>query len=133
MTSHPLEGVSRIIAVTSTSVGIGNTDALLRPDAGKLWEVVWAAGTQDDGAVVCGWYMTDPDASDFTICGITATAAWKALHLGADIESSGSDLAAPLVLTHDRYCTFRFAASAAAKHGYIRALVKEYRGVSTEA
>ena len=132
--SHPLDGVSRIINLSVTSVGAGATDLDLRPSAGMLWEVLFAVGTQNDGGVPCGWYMTDPDAVDYTVSEGTATGPWTVWYLGGHAENAAMGaLMAPVVLTFNRYLTFRFTASAGGKTGYVRALVKEFRGVAQEA
>lgn len=133
MSSHPLEGVSKLINLTVASVGAGATTINARPNPGCVWEVLFLKGTQDDGAVVQSWAFTDPDGTN-SICNHTTTAAWKWLHFGAVAENADTlpIWGGPLLFTYDRYATFSFTASAAAKNGYVIGLVREFRGVARE-
>lgn len=133
MTSHPLEGVTRVIIATTVSTGAGDTDVDLRPASGRVWEVLFARAYQNDGAVAQKWLFTDPDASDQEISGITATAAWVSFMLGCNSENAASSpFIAPPILSYNRYFTYRFTASAITKTGWIVAMVKEYRGIAAE-
>lgn len=132
--SHALEGVCRLIQVDGTSVGAGATSVNLRPSQGCIWELLFAYGMQDDGAVAYGWYWTDPDVTNHQVIGGTAAAAYEKMGFPAMLSVTAEPYsAAPLVLTYDRYATFTFTASGAGKKGYIKAFVKEYRGVAYEA
>lgn len=134
--THPLEGVTRFIVVTQASAGAGPTIVPLRPPAGCVWEVLYAYGYQDDGAVLCAWKMLDIDTAEDTLHSATVGANAH-LHLGT--EGDGSDptdamyLRGPLFISYDRYLRYVFTASAGAKNGFVHAIVREYRGVSVEA
>lgn len=135
MTSHPLEGVTRILNLTVASAGAGATNLNLRPAAGRIWELLFAMGYNDDGAVVHAWLMTDPDTAAGIISSLTASAAFDPLFLG--LSTATSLVAQPVwfgppILTYDRYLTYQFVASAGSKNGVIRAIVKEFRGVAAE-
>jgi hypothetical protein len=99
-----------------------------------VWEVLWAVGFQDDGAVTHSWLWTDPDVADQDVCSMGAAGALHPLFLGAQTEKGNPfTFMGPPVLTYNRYLTYRFVASAAAKNGCVRAIVKELRGVAMEA
>lgn len=127
-------GKTRGIEVTSVSVGAGNTVVNLRPPAGKLWKVLYARATQDDGAVSMGWNVVDPDGT-VALGAMTATGAWASCFLGAGGENANGPqgfMGAPWS-TYNRYFQFYWTASAGAKNGYVRAVVEEYAGISSGA
>lgn len=132
--THPLEGATRFITATTASAGAGQTIVNLQPAAGCVWEIIWAWAFQDDGAVWHEWQGVDPDTT-MTLTGVIASGANDALPLGP-IIGGGDDpnyLVAPMVVTYNRYVRYWFTASAAAKNGTLRAVVREYRGVAVEA
>lgn len=133
--SHPLEGVTRVINLTAASAGAGATDLDLRPAAGMVWELLMAVAYQDDGLRSQQWLMTDPDTTDGVLATNTAAGAYDRFQPGTGTVSTSppAHIAAPFILTYNRYLTYRFDASAGAKNSVIYAVVKEYRGVSTEA
>lgn len=132
--SHPLEGVTRVINLTSTSTGAGNTYVDVRPDAGKVWEIGMLSAMQDDGPVLQMWTITDIDTTNQIVQSITG-AANTYWYLGTtdDTMDAVQKAVAPLVVTYDRYLRFGFTASAAGKNATVRGWVKEFRGLPTEA
>ena len=134
MNEGVVDGVTKSVSVTGASAGAGAFTINLRPDKGCVWEVLLAYGYQDDGAVSQSWLMTDVDNGNvnlFTITG-AANVHW---HFGTEDDTAGSTQLArgPLILTYDRYLRFQFTASAGAKNSYIKALVREWRGLNVEA
>lgn len=131
--SHPLEGVIRTLVITAISVGAGATNVNVRPDQGKLWEVLLATGRQNDGAVWNAWRWVG-EGSDEEICEVGAGGANQYLILGTfTSNASTTAFSAPMIVTYDRYLRYQFAASAAAKTGTVHIVVKEFRGVAVEA
>lgn len=127
-------GKTRGVSVTAVSSGAGSTVVNLRPPAGKLWKVLYARGTQDDGAVTMGWNFIDPDGT-VAVGAMTALGAWSNCILGAGGENANGPMpwmGAPWS-TYNRYFQYHFTASAAAKNGYVYAVVEEYSGISSGA
>lgn len=123
-------GKVRYIAVDTTSVGAGATVVNLQPSDGKQWRIMYAIAFHADvGAVNVGWYCTDPAASGSLTYPISL-APNTMLPLGAIASAGAHQLLGPLKCTVSRYYSFVFTASAAAKHGYIYAIVEEFVGVS---
>ena len=129
--SHPLEGILRFITLSETSAGAGNCDTDIRPPQNCYWEVLYLYGTQNDGAVACGWLITDKDNTKATVIGITGASGVPWYFAAYDDTADADDhMYGPPVLSYETYLTFRFAASAASKVSTVRALVKEFRGVA---
>lgn len=130
---YELSGVTRRVSSTVASAGAGNTDLPVRPAAGCVWEVLMLYAYQDDGAVAQSWHWTDPDVSAGQLYGITGASGsyWHFVE-GDDTASIPSKIRGPVVVTYDRYPTFRFVASAGAKNATYVALVREWRGVPVE-
>ncbi len=102
----------------------------MRPsDASIQWEIIWAIGKQNDGAVSHGWYWFDPEHPVGALLYLIPGALDIPLPLGA----MGSDL--PNVstdnwwATSDDYPAYYFQASAAGKKGTVLAIVIERVGV----
>jgi hypothetical protein len=116
-------------STTATSIGAGATNNVFRPALGQLWVVRYLAALQDDGAVSCNWQWTDAISSGVTLLPDVTLAANTILPYGAYDDNQPPLLQLPIQLTYYNYLTFIFAASAAGKHSYTRALVEEYNGV----
>lgn len=126
----PFEGKLRFISATAASTGAALTYVNLRPDQGKAWKVLFAAGYQDDGAVGHYWYATDPDLVNEQMSAAAATGANYRLPLLASEDNGVQNFIEPPVITYNRYFRYAFLASAAAKNGYVKAVVVEYSGVN---
>lgn len=123
------KGRIRFILVDAVSIGAGSTAANLQPAAGKQWIVHHAVGYHADvGAAASAWYCTDPVANGEIAPSVSLNPA-ALLPLGAIAAAGPSVVFGPLKCTYSSYYSFVFAASAAAKHGYVRAIVEEYSGV----
>lgn len=127
----PMDGITRMIVKTTASTGAGATDLQLRPPAGRMWIVHWGSAYQDDGAVVQTLLWTDPEQTITSICSMTAAAAFDTLFFyGYNASAKSAHLLLPLRMTYNRYLTFRFTASAAAKNSTAIMLVEEYKGIN---
>lgn len=133
--SHPLEGRTRLVKLTTTSTGAGNTDVVLRPDEGCVWELYWAIGKQADGAVAVSWLWTDDVVTDETLASDTSGGSGYAFMPGLPTDDNvglpQTYLLGPIVLTYRAYLTYRFVASAISKVGTVLAIVKEFKGVQS--
>lgn len=134
------KGRTLVKTLTATAIGAGATSNILRPAIGQLWVVRFLIAFQDDGAVSCNWQWTDALTGGQTLVPDSILPAatilpFGAQHTGQDALTAGfldaqiNNLALPLQLTYYNYVNFIFAATAAGKHSYIRALVDEYNGV----
>jgi hypothetical protein len=124
-----LTAKTRLIRVTGSSAGAGNTTITLRPDEGKLWVVRFALGWQASGGNrVANWWLTDPDTSNSLVPDITLVTS-TVLHVGASAGGNTPALLAPIVLTRTRYLGFLWVATGAAEAGVVTAIVEEYTGV----
>lgn len=130
--SHPLEGVVKVVTATAASGGAGYVYVPVRPPEGCVWEIDALVGFQDDGAVTEGWYVTDTKESITRQNMVTCTGAastYLPFYALDDAVNSAQYLVRPFVVTYQTYVEFGFNASAGGKNGYIRAVVREYRGV----
>jgi hypothetical protein len=124
-------GRVKAVFVDFTSVGAGPAAVNLRPDQGKQWRIMYAVGWHADaGAVNCAWYLTDIVGGGLPITPDISCAAAALQPIGSIATGGPTQCLGPLKATRDRYYSFVFAASAAAKHGYVRAIVEEYLGVN---
>lgn len=133
--SHPLEGITRFILLSTVSTGAGATTVDVHPDKGCVWEILYCFGWQNDGSIVCAWKMEDPDTAENTLHSATV-AVNVHYHLGTEGNGAVTDqcyLRGPLIVTVDRWVKYIFTASAASKTGTVVAIVREYRGVESEA
>ncbi len=128
--SH-LNGRMRVIEADAASAGAATTLVPIRPlGVGIEWEIIWAVGSQNDGAVEHGWaWYQHPDIP----LGVYLYKETGALDVALPLGAMGADL--PNVsmgswwATWDRYPCYRFEASAADKTGKIVAVVIEHLGV----
>lgn len=125
-----LSGRIKVVSLTVPSGGAGTTYVAIRPpNEGVQWEIIWAIGQQNDGAVSHGWHWLDPEnALGVELCAVVG-AADVPLPLGALDSDLANVSMGPWWATYDRHPSYRFEASAAAKNGKITAIVIEYLGV----
>lgn len=127
-------GRIRIITLSVTSTGAGNTDLSAQPSAGKWWLVYHMVAWQDDGAVAVQWGWTDADSNKLAIHpAIASLAANAQLPIGAVTTGNVQAMMGPFRVTRSSYPVFTFAASAITKHAYIRALVEEFSHIPESA
>jgi hypothetical protein len=126
-------GKLRIISLDVTSSGAGVTSVALLPPIGKVWEILHAYGYHADAAGCdSAWYLTDPDLSALIFPTATALAANSPLVLGALVGGTAAHImigGEPPRCTLLRYYSFVWNATAAAKHGYVKAAVHEFSGI----
>ncbi len=124
-----LNGRMRVVENYTESEVIGTTVVPIRPQVrGIEWEILWAIGKQDDGAVLNGWQWLDPEnPAGVELYGLVGAAnvplALGALDSDLPNVSMGSWWA-----TWDRYPQYHFEASAIGKTGKIIAIVIEKAG-----
>lgn len=132
--SHPLEGVLKVVEATAASTGAGTTYCDLRPPEGCVWEILYAWGKQDDGAVWVAWYISDTKEgkANVLLAGDTGTSG-VAYYLGAedDVSTAVTFWNDIPIATYQTYFRYGFTASAGAKNASIMAVVKEFRGVQS--
>lgn len=125
---------SLVISKTNTSSGAGNYTIQLRPDEVQtVWELLGAWGWHTaGGARNAVWYFHDPETdvplhpslslaanTDFSVYGCPA-AAYRCL------------VVRPVIVTYTHFPTLVITASAAGENMYVRALVREVRGVDCD-
>ena len=119
-----------MIVKSATSAGAANTDVPFRPEAGELWEVIWIVGYNDDGVAWAYWLWTDDVVTASEFSRRQSAASYDQLPLGANVMQTGvQPLAGPLWVTYKSYPTYRWVASAGAKVGTVKALVRRYLGM----
>ncbi len=124
-----LNGRMKVIERDETSELAITIHVPLRPlGVGIEWEIIWAVGKQNDGAVVHGWDWYDPEnPTGVELYGVLGDA-----NISLPLGAMGSDL--PNVstdnwwATYNRYPSYRFEASAADKVGKVIAIVIEHIG-----
>ncbi len=116
---------------TGVSVGAATVYVPLRPRVnGTEWDILFAWGSQNDGAVLCSWGFVSPEAPGGVILtSLTASGANINWDIFAYAEKTPSAARLPLFATWDRYPQFAFVASAAGKIGTVAALVIERIGI----
>ncbi|GAI69912.1 unnamed protein product [marine sediment metagenome] len=126
--SH-LSGRMMVVELDIVSVGAGTTVVPIRPQVrGIEWEIIWAIGKQDDGAVVHGWQWLDPEnPAGVSLYGVLGDAN-VALPLGALDSDLPNVSMGPWWATWDRYPQYYFEASAVGKTGKIIAIIIESAG-----
>jgi hypothetical protein len=84
-------------------------------------------GYHDDGAAWMYWLWTDDVVTLSEVSRKQATASYDYLHFGGSaINPASNPMCAPMWVTHTGYPTFQWVATAAAKHGTVKAMVREY-------
>lgn len=123
-------GLVRFILETTVSGAGGAVVVNLQPPEGKQWRILYAVGSHNDaGDRDSQWYLTTPAGTGGLTPGI-ALAPGVMLALGALAGAGNTQCLGPLKATRGRYYSFVFNASAAAKTGYVRAVVEEYGGIN---
>ena len=118
----------RLKTTTAASAGAANTDVPFRPQAGEIWEVVWIIGYNDDGIAWAYWLWTDDVVTASEMTRKQSAASYDYLPLGINAMNGGPGLVAPLWVTYTSFPTYRWTASAGAKTGTVKALVRVYSG-----
>ncbi len=126
--SH-VNGRLRLIERELVSTGAGACQVPLRPmQDGIEWEIIWAIGKQDDGAVVHGWYWMDPDNIPGTCLYEITGAVDIPLPLGA-MDSDLPNLSMRAWWsTWDRHPIYIWQCSGVGKTGTVIAMVIEHLG-----
>ncbi len=119
--------VKRELEITT---GPGAAFVPLRPmQDGIEWEIIWAIGKQDDGAVVHGWYWYDPDNIPGTCLYELLGDANVPLPLGALDSDLPNVSMGPWRATWDRHPIYIWQCSGVGKKGTVLAIVIEHVGV----
>ncbi len=126
---NPLEGQVKVIYVTADSSGAGITEVPLCPSDNELWYLLWALGQQNDGDVICAWKWNDVKNPGGIQLFAENVSANRPFAFGGFVESQQGPGSAPVEITHQRYPSYIFDASAVGKTAVIVALVVEQIGV----
>ncbi len=125
-----VNGRLKVIEADFVSLGAGPTNVHISPlEQGTEWEIIWAIGSQNDGAVLHGWQWVDPENP----AGVLLYEITGALDIPLPLGAMDSDL--PNVsmrtwwATWNRHPSYRFEASGVDKTGKIVAIVIEHLGV----
>ncbi len=126
-----LDGRIMPVVATATSDGPGTTSVPLRPAvSGVEWEILYAWGRQNDGAVTCVWQFLSPEwPGGCELVRISATGPDIPWDIFSYAERTPSAARLPIYATWDKYPRYAFTASAAGKIGLVAALVIERIGV----
>ncbi len=119
----------RLKVVTAASAGAANTDVAFRPEAGEIWEVIWLMGYNDDGVAWAYWLWTDDVVTASEMTRKQSAASYDYLNIGNNTMNQGPGLIGPLWVTYTSYPTYRWTASAGAKNGTVKGLIRVYRGM----
>ena len=133
-TQADLSDATGRIAVVQVDGTAAASDIDLGPPAeGEIWEVLAAWGIHDDtgNARTCAWLFSDGVTNDLAAGGksMVDLLPLSLYSVDGNVNVLGHDWSKPLRLNKATYLTYRVVAIGAGKKGYIKAIIRKYRGV----
>jgi hypothetical protein len=127
------EGITTVIQIDGTAA-TDDTD-LGPPPTGEVWEILAAWGLHDNAvAKACAWTLSDGVTADMAE-GAKSMAALLPLSVysnDANVSVLGQgDWKQPIRLNAACYLTYRAVGMEAGKKGYIKAIIRKFRGIES--